>query len=58
MAAALTGVPLFQPVFATRPVPFAVSASAEAGLSATALAGVPPNQAARPHEAFQETRGV
>src|SRR3954454_20410682 len=48
IAAALTGVHLSHPVLATRPVPLAESAWAEAGLSATALARVPPNQAARP----------
>src|SRR3954465_2311521 len=48
MAAALTGVHRSQPAFTTRPV-LAWSAACPAGvLSATALARVPPNHAARP----------
>src|SRR4051794_34512085 len=48
IAAAFTGVQRSQPTLATAPVPVAESASAAAGLSATALASVPPNQADRP----------
>src|SRR4026208_1762008 len=48
MAAAFTGVHLSHPAFAPAPVPLLPSACAAAGLSATALASVPPNQAARP----------
>src|SRR3712207_9183273 len=48
IAAALTGVQRSQPAFATAPVREADPASAEAGLSATALGSVPPNQAESP----------
>src|SRR4051795_13090752 len=48
IAAAFTGVQRSQPTLATAPVPVAESACAAAGLSATALASVPPNQADRP----------
>src|SRR5206468_3414266 len=44
----LTGVHRFQPTLATRPVLFWPVASPAAALRATALASVPPNQAARP----------
>src|SRR3712207_8131254 len=48
MAAAFTGVQRSQPTFATAPALPGCSAWAAAGLSATALARVPPNQAASP----------
>ena len=48
MATAFTGVQRSQPTFATRPVPDAEDASAAAAFRATALARVPPNQAAKP----------
>src|SRR3712207_4919176 len=48
IAAAFTGVQRSHPTFATAPVRLDRPASAAAGLSATALASVPPNQAARP----------
>src|SRR3712207_4228378 len=48
MAAALTGVHRSHPTFATAPVRLDRPAAAAARLSATALASVPPNQAARP----------
>src|SRR3712207_2526278 len=48
IAAALTGVQRSHPTFATAPVRLDRPASAAAGLRATALASVPPNQAARP----------
>ncbi len=43
MAAAFTGVQRSQPTLATAPVPLGESARAAAGLSAVALASVPPN---------------
>src|SRR3954464_3918625 len=48
MAAALTGVHRSQPAFTTRPVLAWSPACPAAVLSATALARVPPNHAARP----------
>src|SRR3954469_9050304 len=48
IAAAFTGVQRFHPVLATAPTSLGMVASAAAGLSATALANVPPNQAAKP----------
>jgi hypothetical protein len=48
MATALIGVQASQPVLATRPALLGSDASPAARLSATALANVPPNQAARP----------
>src|SRR3712207_5451186 len=48
IAAAFTGVQRSHPTLATAPVRLDRPASAAAGLSATALASVPPNQAARP----------
>src|SRR4051795_3046564 len=56
MAAALTGVHRFQPALATAPVAEALPASAEAALRATALASVPPNQAARPTSCSERDR--
>src|SRR4051795_10841510 len=48
MAAALTGVQRFQPALVTAPTFLSLPASAAAAFRATALARVPPNQAARP----------
>src|SRR3954452_9886386 len=48
MAAALTGVQRFQPALVTAPTDLSLPASAAAAFRATALARVPPNQAARP----------
>src|SRR3954470_20420313 len=56
IAAALTGVHLFQPVLATRPVLSGSVVSAAAGVSATALARVPPNQAASPTSCRERDR--
>src|SRR5215203_7127498 len=48
MATALTGVHASQPALATRPASLASVVWPAARLSATALASVPPNHAARP----------
>src|SRR5688572_10544436 len=56
MAAALTGVHRSQPTLATAPVREAESAWEAAGLSATALASVPPNHAARPTSCSERDR--
>ena len=48
MATALTGVQASHPALETAPVERASEAAAAARFSATALASVPPNQAARP----------
>ena len=56
MAAALTGVQRSQPVLATRPVLAWSAACPAAGLSATALASVPPNHAERPTSCSERER--
>src|SRR3954453_19702013 len=56
MAMALTGVHRSHPTLATAPVSCGLDASAAAGLRATALARVPPNQAARPRSCRDRDR--
>src|SRR3954452_5672866 len=56
IAAALTGVHRSQPALATAPVALSLPASAAAALRATALARVPPNQAARPTSCSERDR--
>src|SRR3954453_5774815 len=56
IAAALTGVHRFQPALTTAPVALSLPASDAATLRATALASVPPNQAARPTSCIERDR--
>src|SRR5690349_396695 len=56
IAAAFTGVQRSHPVFATAPVAWLPWAWAAAGLSATALASVPPNQADKPTSCRERDR--